>query len=60
MANATLGRERPAPFRVTAVGGLDEYFNEHNMRAIRESITQMEAGDVVVKTLAELEAMEDE
>jgi len=38
----------------------DGYFNEYNMNAIKESIAQMEAGDVVVKTLAELEAMENE
>jgi DNA-damage-inducible protein J len=53
-------REQAIPFKVRAVSKYDEYFNEYNMKAIKESIAQMEAGDVVVKTLAELEAMEYE
>jgi len=59
MTNLTLKRERAVPFQVMAVGEPDEYFNKYNVKAIKESIAQMEAGDVVVKTMDELEAMED-
>jgi precorrin-3B methylase len=38
----------------------DEYFNEHNMKRLRHSIEQLETGQVVTKTLAELEAMEND
>ena len=38
----------------------NEYFNEHNMKRILHSIEQAKAGKVVTKTLAELEAMEND
>jgi DNA-damage-inducible protein J len=53
-------REQAIPFRVRAVSEHDEYFNEHNMERLRESIAQAESGQLIVKTMAELEAMENE
>ena len=52
-------REQAIPFQVKAEGGYDEYFNEQNQKVLEESIAQFKAGDVVVKTMAELEAMEN-
>jgi DNA-damage-inducible protein J len=37
-----------------------EYFTPENVQRILQSIAQVEKGEVVVKTLEELEAMEDE
>jgi len=51
-------REQAIPFRVRAVSEYEEYFNEHNMERLKESIAQAESGQVIVKTMAELEAME--
>jgi hypothetical protein len=59
MANLTLIRGQAVPFQVMAVSEPDDYFNEHNIKTIKESIAQMEAGDVVVKTMAELETMKN-
>jgi DNA-damage-inducible protein J len=53
-------REQAIPFQIRATGEYDEYFNEHNMKRLRESVAQAESGQIIVKTLAELEAMEDE
>jgi hypothetical protein len=39
-----------------AVSEYDEYFNERNMVRLMESIAQAESGQVIVKTMAELEA----
>ena len=50
-------RDQAIPFQIKAD---DDYFNEHNMKRIRESIAQLNAGQGIVKTLAELEAMENE
>ncbi|MCL2182664.1 MAG: type II toxin-antitoxin system RelB/DinJ family antitoxin [Chitinispirillia bacterium] len=52
-------REQAIPFQIRAAGKYDEYFNEHNMKILGESIAQAKAGNVVVKSMAELEAMED-
>ena len=49
-------RENGIPFEVTA----DPFYSESNMQAIDESIKQLEEGKVVVKTLKELEAMEND
>ena len=38
----------------------NEYFNPHNMKYLRHSLEQIKNGQVVTKTLAELEAMENE
>ena len=36
----------------------DPFFSASNQKVLRESIAQMERGEVVIKTMAELEAME--
>ena len=36
----------------------DEYFNSYNMKILEESIAELEAGQGITKTIAELEAME--
>jgi len=50
-------REQAIPFELKAY---DDYFNERNMKRILNSIEQAKAGQVVTKTLAELEAMEND
>ena len=48
-------RKGGVPFEV-----VDPFYSEHNQRRIRETIDQYNAdGVVIVKTLAELEAMAD-
>lgn len=49
-------REKRIPFDVS----IDPFYSESNMKAIKESIKQSKEGKVVVKTLKELEAMENE
>ena len=49
-------REKRIPFDVS----IDPFYSESNMKAISESIKQLEEGKVIVKTMKELEAMEDE
>ena len=56
-------REQAIPFPIKVKADdekYNEYFNEYNMKILMESIAQSKAGDVAVKTLAELEAMESE
>ena len=53
-------RERSIPFQIKTDSKYDEYFNEYNMKILEESIAQLKAGKGIVKTLAELEAMENE
>jgi DNA-damage-inducible protein J len=50
-------REQAIPFELKAY---DDYYNEHNMKRILESIEQAKSGNVVTKTLTELEAMEND
>ena len=50
-------RVQAIPFELKAY---DDYYNEHNMKHILESIEQAKAGKVIKKTLAELEAMEND
>lgn len=38
---------------------LDPFYSESNLRALRESIKELEEGKVVVKTMEELEKMVD-
>ena len=38
----------------------NEYFNPHNMKILMESIEQAKNGQVIIKTMAELEAMEND
>ena len=50
-------RESAIPFPIKAK---DDYYNEANMKRLLESIEQAKAGKVVVKTMAELESMEND
>ena len=49
-------REKRIPFDVS----IDPFYSESNMKAIDESIKQLEKGKVIRKTIEELEAMENE
>lgn len=49
-------REKRIPFEVS----IDPFYLESNIKAIEESIKQLKEGKVVVKTIEELEAMENE
>jgi len=56
-------REQAIPFSIKAKTDeekYNEYFNEYNMKILEESMAQAKAGNVVIKTLAELEAMANE
>lgn len=48
-------RERRIPFEVS----VDPFYSESNLRHLKESLDQLSQGDVVVKTMDELEAMEN-
>ena len=50
-------RDRKIPFEIEAP---DPFYSESNMRNIEESLRQIKEGKVVVKTIEELEEMEDE
>jgi len=53
-------REQAIPFTIhakTKEEKYEEYFNPYNMKILLESIEQAKNGQVVIKTLAELEAM---
>ena len=50
-----MSREKRIPFDVS----VDPFYSESNMKAIKESIKQLERGEVVVKTLEELKELED-
>ena len=55
-------REQAVPFTIraqTEEEKYNEYFNPHNMKILEESIEQAKNGQVIIKTLAELEAMEN-
>jgi len=51
-----VSRERRIPFDVS----VDPFYSDRNMAAIEEAAGQIEQGQMVVKTLEELEAMADE
>jgi len=51
-----MSREQRIPFEVS----IDPFYSKKNMAAIDEAAKQIERGQVVVKTLEELEAMENE
>ena len=56
-------REQSIPFTISAKSKEEkysEYFNPYNMKILLESIEQAKNGQVVTKTLAELEAMEND
>jgi len=45
--------EKALPFRPV----IDPFYSESNLEALKKSIAQLEAGQLVSKTLAELEAL---
>ena len=49
-------REKRIPFEVS----VDPFYSESNLKALRESFQQLQEGKVIVKTMEELEAMENE
>lgn len=49
-------REKRIPFDVS----VDPFYSENNMKAIKESIKQLEEGKIVVKTMEELKEITDE
>ena len=51
-----MSREKRIPFEVS----VDPFYSNSNMTAIDEAAKQIERGQVVVKTIEELEAMENE
>ena len=55
-------KEQSIPFPVKTAKEIkyDEYFNEYNIKIIKESLAQLDAGQGIVKTIAELKAMENE
>ena len=50
-----MSREQRIPFEVS----IDPFYSDGNMSAIDEAVKQIERGQVVVKTMEELEAMEN-
>ena len=52
-------REQAIPFEIKANSQYDDYFNEYNIKILEESIAELKAGKGIVKTIAELEAMEN-
>jgi len=51
-----VAREKRIPFEITA----DPFYSESNMEHLRQSMGELNAGSVVVKTAEELKGMEDE
>lgn len=51
-----MSREKRIPFDVS----IDPFYSDSNIAAINESIEQIKNGKIVVKTMEELKAMEDE
>ena len=49
--------EQAIPFMIKAHA---DYFNETNMKHLDESISQAKSGNIIIKSMAELEAMESE
>ena len=55
-------REQAIPFTIRTASFEDkyqEYLNPHNLLKLSQSIAQVESGDSLTLTIAELEAMED-
>ena len=49
-------REKRIPFEVS----IDPFYSEPNVKALEESIKQLEEGKTIAKTINELEELEDE
>jgi DNA-damage-inducible protein J len=52
----TVVKQGKIPFEIS----VDPFWSEENQARLRKSIAQLEAGQVVIKTMEELEAMADE
>jgi len=55
--------EQAIPFQIKTKTDEEKYkayFNEYNLKILAESIAELKAGKGIVKTMAELEAMENE
>lgn len=52
----TVIREKRIPFEI--IGNDDPFYSEKNLTWLDESFRQLEAGQVVIKAMEELEAME--
>lgn len=50
-----MSREKRTPFEVS----IDPFYSEKNANALNESIKQLKEGNVVIKTIGELEEMAD-
>ncbi len=50
-----MSREKRIPFEVS----VDPFYSESNMKFLKESMKQLERGEVVVKTFEELKDMEN-
>lgn len=48
-------KEHKLPFEIT-----DSFYSKNNMKALKDSIEQLNKGKVISKTITELKAMEDE
>jgi DNA-damage-inducible protein J len=51
-----MSREHRIPFEVS----VDPFYSQANIQAVNESIEQIKQGKVIIKTMEELEAMENE
>ena len=51
-----MSRETRIPYEVS----VDPFYSENNIKILKESIKQLEKGEVVVKTLDELKELENE
>lgn len=51
-----MSREHRIPFEVSA----NPFYSESNLKALAESLDQLNSGKVVIKTIDELEEMADE
>ena len=51
-----MSREKRLPFEVS----IDPFYSEANMKALHESMEQMNAGKTVTKTFEELDGLADE
>jgi len=58
--NVTIRMDRNIKQQAEDMFGFDPFYSEKNQARLRESIAQYKAGKMTVKTMDELEAMEDE
>lgn len=51
-------RDRKIPFEISAP--LDPFFSENNQQQLKKAAAQIDAGQIVVKTIDDLEKLENE